>query len=117
LLLSKKNLLEILASGDAMNSDKLRNAASRLYVDVEIGLWATLLAFVLYFAAVVAPDIPKAQAHADRVRAEEIVREHAQYCKRFDMPEGHPRHAQCVLDLGAFRAEVEKRFADDIEPF
>jgi hypothetical protein len=100
-----------------MNSNKLLAVASRLYVDVEIGLWAALLAFVLFFAAVIAPAMPEARAHAELLRVQEIAAEHDYYCGKFGMPEGNPRHAQCVLDLGAFRAKIEKRFADEINSF
>ena len=100
-----------------MNSSKLLAVASRLYVDVEIGLWAALLAFVFFFAVVIAPAMPEARTHAELLRAQEIAAEHDYYCEKLGMPDGNPGHAQCVLDLGAFRAKIEKRFADEINSF
>ncbi len=103
--------------GALMNSDRLQAIAGQIHNNVEIGLWAALLAFVVYFVAFVAPNMPAAQARAERLRIQEIAAEHDFYCEKFGMPTGTPVHAQCVLDLGAFRATIEKRIADENDVF
>jgi hypothetical protein len=96
-----------------MNANKVHSSVGKIYDYVNIALWATLTAFILYFAAFVAPNVPEARAQAERLRIQEIASEYNHYCQKWGMPTGTPSNPQCVLDLQAFRAKVEKRIADE----
>lgn len=85
----------------------------RIYDDVHAALWAGLLAFVVYFIVVVAPKIPEAAATGQSQRVLEISAEHDFYCEKLKMGLGTQGHDLCILDLQAFRASVEGRFADE----
>jgi hypothetical protein len=98
----------------AMNN-KTQEFVIRIYDNAHAALWAALLAFVLYFAVVVAPHLPEAHARAESQRIHEIEAEHEFYCEKLGMAEGTPGHRQCVLDLQAFRTKVEQRMSDDLQ--
>jgi hypothetical protein len=87
---------------------------SRLSAEVEIALWAGLAAFVIFFCALIAPNIPENVATAERVRALEIADENHRYCVKWGKAERTQAHAACVLDLQELRATIEQRRADAI---
>ena len=84
----------------------------RHYDNVEVALWATLLAFVIYFIGFINPKMPEIRAQNERVRVQEIAAENALYCEKLGMKVGTERHNQCLLDLGEFRLKVEQRIYD-----
>ena len=90
---------------------------SRIYDNVHAALWAGLLAFVLFFAVVVAPKIPEVHAKAENERVLAISAEHNFYCNKFGMQADTPAYRQCILDLQSFRAKVLDRFADETRPW
>jgi lipoprotein NlpI len=96
-----------------MNPNKTREIIIRIYDNVHSAIWAALLAFVLYFSAFVAPKVREAGAQAERQRILEIAAEHDFYCAKLKMGPGTQAHAQCILDLQAFRVKVQRRYADD----
>jgi hypothetical protein len=61
----------------------LRTIAQRTYDTVETALWSGLVAFVVYFAAVIAPQIPKNQAIQEAARLHAIAEEHDYYCEKW----------------------------------
>jgi hypothetical protein len=89
----------------------------RLYDNVEAALWATLLAFVLYFTVFIIPKLPEIRARNERVRVQEIFAENELYCEKLGMKLGTEKHNQCLLDLGEFRMHVEKRLRDESGSF
>ena len=84
----------------------------RLYDNVEAALWATLLAFVLYFTVFIIPKLPEIRSRNERVRVQEIAAENATYCEKFGMRVGTDKHNR-LLDLREFRMKVEKRMHDE----
>jgi hypothetical protein len=96
-------------------NNKTREFVIRIYDNVHAALWATLLVFVLYFAVFVAPTLPAARARAESQRVLEISAEHDFYCEKWKMGPGTQAYPQCILDLQAFSASVEKRIIDDME--
>ncbi len=96
-----------------MKSNDSLALARSIYDNVHLALWAILVAFVLYFLAFIAPNLPEAAAQAERFRIQEIAAEHDQYCAKWQMGAGTKMHNQCILDLQEFRAKVEKRIADE----
>lgn len=96
-----------------MHSTKVWSAVGRIYDAVHLALWASLLAFVIYFVTVVFPNIPAAQARWDAKRIHEVADEHEFYCSKWGMGIGSRANAQCILDLQAFRAKVEERLTED----
>ena len=98
-----------------MRSNKVWELLSRVYDNVETALYALGFALVIYFLAFVFPKVPEMQAQWQRVRAEEIAAENASLCEKLDTKRGTEKYNQCLLDVGAFRIKVEKRFADENE--
>ena len=78
-----------------------------------MALWAASLALVLYFAVFIVPNLPEVRARAERQRIQEIAAENDFYCAKWGMAAETQAHPQCILDLQAFRAEIEKRIADE----
>jgi hypothetical protein len=95
-------------------SRKIREIASRVYDNIEIAMWAMLLAFVIYFITFVLPKLPEIQAQRTRVRVEEIGAENASLCEKLSIKRGTDKYNQCLLDVGEFRSKVEKRANDEI---
>jgi hypothetical protein len=92
----------------------LRTIAQRTYDTVETALWSGLVAFVVYFAAVIAPQIPKNQAIQEAARLHAIAEEHDYYCEKWGKHAGTREHALCVLDLQEYRAKIERQYAEFI---
>jgi hypothetical protein len=86
---------------------------SAIYHNVHMALWATLVSFVLYFITIIAPNIPAAQATFERNRIQQIAVEYEFYCNKWGMGARARAHDQCILDLQAFRAQVETRIYDE----
>ena len=89
----------------------------RIYDEVHVALWALLAAGVLFFLAVVAPNIPEYRAQAERQRIAEIAAENRSFCENWGMPAGTQQHMRCTLDLGALRARIARRMADELDAF
>jgi hypothetical protein len=85
----------------------------RVYDNVHAALWASLLAFVVWFVVVVAPKIPDANKKWEITQLQEIAAEHEAYCRKWGVGLGENKHDQCILDLQAFRAGVERRIRED----
>jgi hypothetical protein len=98
-----------------MKSSKARELVSRIYDNVEIAFWAMFLAFVVYFVAFILPKVPEIRAQGERIQAEEIAAENASICETLGTIRGTEKYNQCLLDVGAFRVKVEKRFNDQNE--
>lgn len=84
-----------------------------LYDNVEIGLWAVLLAFVVFMAAFVIPALPTIRAQYQRIRAQQIAEENSLYCKKLKKKVGTPAYDECLLVLGDFRLKVEHRIYNE----
>ena len=90
----------------------MRALAQRAYGAVESGLWAGLVAFVIYFAAFVAPNIPSNNAAWEANRLLERAADCDHYCERLGKRAGTRDRAQCVLELQEFRAKIEREMAE-----
>ena len=97
-----------------MKKTSAREILVRIYDNVHAALWAGLLAFVAWFIVIVAPKLPEAAARAQSQSILEILAEHRLYCEKLKMGPGTQAHDQCMLDLQAFRAGVERRYADEM---
>jgi hypothetical protein len=95
-------------------NNKTRKFIIRAYDNVHAALWAALLVFTLWFTVSVAPKLAESRAKFESQRILEISAEHNFYCEKWGMGARTPAYSQCILDLQAFRAKVEQRFADDI---
>ena len=85
------------------------------YDYVHMALWATLLAFVVFFLAFIAPKLPQAVARAEALRIQEITQENEGYCAKFQMGLGTKMHDQCLLDLQELRWKIQDRLADQLD--
>jgi hypothetical protein len=86
-----------------------------IYDYVHSALWASLVAFVLFFLVFIAPRLPEAAARAERLRIQEITQENEEYCAKWQMGLGTKMHDQCISDLQELRWKVQKRFADQLD--
>ncbi len=101
--------------GHAMVSKNSRVTIKAIYDNVHLALWASLVSFLVYFATVVVPNIPAAQARFQRFQIQQIAAEHEFYCDKWGMGEHKQAHDRCILDLQAFRAKVEQRMSDNLQ--
>ena len=81
-------------------------------VEIETALWAALAAFVIFFCALILPDIPANVAKAQAARALELVQENHVYCEKWGMKRGTQAHIGCTIDLQQLRRDIEQRHAD-----
>jgi hypothetical protein len=86
-------------------SPKTREIVSRVYDHVEVALWAILFAFVM-------PQVSETQAQRQIIRVQEIVAENEAFCEKLDLKRGTSKYNQCLLDIGQFRLNAEKRVLD-----
>ena len=98
-----------------MNPNRILASVRRIYDNAETALWATLLAFVIYFVVFEVPNLPAHWAGVERIRAQEIAAENSHYCDMIGLKAGTQKHEQCVLYLGEFRLKVEKRIINESE--
>jgi hypothetical protein len=96
-----------------MVSKKTLATIGAFYDHVHLALWASLVAFLVYFAVVVVPNIRSAQARNLILQVQQIAAEHEFYCDKLGMGAHKQSHDQCILDLQAFRAQVEARVYDE----
>jgi hypothetical protein len=95
-------------------SPKTREIVSRVYDHVEIALWAILFAFVVYFIVFTMPNVAETQAQRERIRVQETAAENAAFCEKLDIKRGTNKYDQCLLDIGQFRLNAEKRVLDTV---
>jgi hypothetical protein len=93
-------------------SPQTTKIVSRVYDHVETALWAILFAFVLYFIGFVMPNVSETQAQRQIIRVQEIAAENEVFCEKLDIKRGTNKYNQCLLDIGQFRLNAEKRVID-----
>ena len=103
------------SNGTLMKSNGTLAIAQSIYDYVHLTLWATLVAFVVFFLAFIAPKLPEAAARAKALRIQEISNENEGYCTKWQMGLGTKMHDQCIFDLQELRAKVESRLADRLD--
>jgi hypothetical protein len=94
-------------------SPKTLAVIRRIYDEVHAGLWALLVAGVLYFLMTVLPQLPARQAQAQRLRDQQYATENRYYCEKWGIPAGTRRHLQCTLDLQQLRAKIAQEMEDE----
>jgi hypothetical protein len=94
------------ARGSAMAT---KAKVRRVYDNVEAALWATLLAFVIYFIVFTLPNMRKISEQNEIAQLQEIAAEKASYCEKFGMKAGTDKYNQCLLDLEEFRTNMSDR--------
>ena len=95
-----------------MTRSQVWRVVGRLYVEIETALWAALAAFVIFFCALILPDIPAKVAKAQAALALEIIQENQLYCEKWRMKRGTQAHIGCAIDLQQLRHDIEQRRAD-----
>lgn len=85
----------------------------KIYDDVHAALWAVLVAFVLWFSAVVVPMLPQIHARAEMLHDHEIATEQDAYCEKLGMGPKTPTYRKCVSSLDQYRARIQQRIADE----
>lgn len=96
------------AADRGMKPLKLRACLARLYFEINLALWAALLAGIVFFFAFVAPDIPAIQRRAATAEAARFIGQCSFYCEKWGFARGSLKHSQCMQDLKQFRREIQK---------
>ena len=96
-----------------MNSSRTMTVVRKVYDNVELALWAALLAFVIYGVTYVAPNLTQAARGAESLRALQIAADNRSYCERWGMKRGTREHTLCTEDLYELRKRIEQEFADE----
>jgi ABC-type histidine transport system ATPase subunit len=89
----------------------------KIYDEVHAALWAILVAFVLWFSAVIVPMLPEIRARADMVRDHELATEQDRYCGNLGMGQKTTMYRSCISELEQYRAKIRRRIADENEAF
>src|SRR5690349_4239939 len=84
-----------------------------VYDNVELGLWAMLVAGLIVFVAFVAPGIPVAQQRNAAERRAAFEHECAFYCSRLGIASGTRQYTKCIAELHQFRDSIVKQIAAD----
>ena len=92
---------------------RLLHAVRRVYDEVEAALWASLVAFVIFFSVFVVPEIPQKQFEAMLVRDREVAVENDRYCTKWGKQAGTREHMLCTMDLQELRSRIVQRLRDD----
>jgi hypothetical protein len=87
----------------------------KIYDEIHMALWASLVAFVAWFLLFAAPKLPEARAEAEAARMHEIAGEQDLCCGRLGMGPQTPDYQRCISYLQEYRARVERRLADETE--
>jgi hypothetical protein len=103
------------SNGTVMKSNSTLAVVQSIYDNVNLALWATLAASVVFFLAFVAPRLPEAAARAEALRVQEIARENDGYCAKWQMRLGTRMHDQCLLDLQELRGKIRDRIAAQLD--
>ena len=98
-------------------STKFWEVAKRIHHNVEVALYATLFVVAIFLTIFVLPKLPETQAHRAVVRVQEISAENVGLCEKLSIKRGSEKHNQCLLDVGDFRAKVERRAYDEVSPW
>lgn len=96
-------------------SEDMWRKLSNAYDYVNTMLWASLTAFLIYFAIHLIPRIEAAQAQAEAARLLEIAAKHDAVCVSLGMAAGTLAHQRCLRTIQAFRADVERQMADNYQ--
>jgi hypothetical protein len=103
------------SNGTVIKSNSTLAIVQSIYKNVNLALWATLVAFVVFFLAFVAPRLPEAAARAEALRIQEIAQENDGYCAKWQMGLGTKMHDQCLLDLQELRGKIRDRIAAQLD--
>jgi len=79
---------------------------NRISDDAEFLLLAILVSVTIYLLAL--PNSSETQMH----RTLEIAAEHAAICEKLGMKRQTDKYDQCLLNIGQFRQNVERRLID-----
>ena len=99
-----------------MAQQSLRTVALRIYEQVNLALWAALVALVIFCAVVIVPQMPRTRADGQVARAAAREHEDAFYCKHWGLSDGTPTYAKCMTDLITFRRSIEQQRDDESLP-
>jgi hypothetical protein len=86
-----------------------------VYCEINKILWASLTAFVIFFAVVVLPGMRQHQAAYQAALSSEISAEADYYCRRFTFVPGTGAYRSCLDDLHSLRVSAQKRLAAEFD--
>lgn len=87
------------------------NVVGRIYDDIETGLWACLIAALIFFVVLFVPHASELRARAETQRAQDVTAEHQRLCTHLGKTPGTHAFTDCLLDAQEFRASVERQIA------
>ena len=99
-----------------MANRRFRPTALRVYEEVNLALWAALIAMLIFFAFFIAPHIPQYQADAEATRLADRERQDTLYCKGWGLDQKSANYTKCMSDLIELRRSIEAQFSEDLLP-
>lgn len=93
----------------------MQSRLQRTYDQVEVALWASLVACLIFFAVYVLPHVPEHREYQQALTSQELERENAYYCKRWNFVPSTREYDLCMSDLQTFRRAVVARFERDLD--
>jgi hypothetical protein len=87
----------------------------RAHQEIHLGLWAVLIAALVFASLFALPQLRARQNAQEIVRSHEIEAEDRAYCTKWKFAPGSAEFRSCMSDLVDFRASIEKRAAADNE--
>jgi len=91
-----------------MKCSKAITIVREVYDWVESALWATTIAFVIYFLS----NVPEIARRAESIRTMNNAAENSAYCEKWGMKRGDHKHMLCMMDIQELRKKIEQDFAD-----
>lgn len=85
----------------------------RIYDDVETGLWACLVAALIFFLVLFAPHASELRAAAAAAHAQAISAQNRDICVHLGKTPGTHDHVTCLLEMQDFRARIEQQIVAD----
>jgi hypothetical protein len=92
----------------------MKTIGKRLGDNGEILFRATLVARVIYVFAFIIPSTSETEAQRQRIRILEAAKENATICEKLGMQRQTDKYDQCILHIGQFRQNVERRLIEII---
>ena len=83
-----------------------------VYYWVESALWATTIAFAIYYLVHIAPNVPEIARRAESIRTMNNAAENSAYCEKWGMKRGDHKHMLCMMDIQELRKKIEQDLAD-----
>lgn len=85
----------------------------RIHTEINMALWASLIALLAMLAIFVAPDMHAIQTRQQSILNAKISAENDHYCRRWGFTAGTTEYRSCLDDLWQLRQSIADQAAQD----